>query len=291
MPPLPPPSDGLRAFAWGGEAGFVAFATGQVGAGPRQRVADLGCGRGLLSAWLLAAISPGGRVDGFDLDPEQIARARARFRPVGARPRFQVGDASALDAVGDASYDGVACMCLLVHQSDPGPVLAEMRRIARPGAWILGIEPDHVARVVGEWADEPSLVDRATAVEEAIARGAEATGAGRYRAGRDLQGWLAGAGWTAVLGRAVPDPPALAPPYGPREQALAAALERAWRGEEADEEARRTLFVAGGGRESEWGEWARMEARIRARRLDALRRGTLAHRPSLGLRAAWGAAP
>lgn len=288
MPPLPHPDDGLRGSAWGGEPGFVAFATADVGARPRQRVADLGCGRGLLSAWLLAATSPGGRVDGFDLDPEQVARARARFRRAEARPRFQVGDAAALDAVSGASYDGVACMCLLAHQSDPGRVLAEMRRIARPGAWILGIEPDHVARVAGEWVDEPTLVDRATAVEEAIARGAAATGAGRYRAGRDLEDWLAGAGLTQVRGQPVPDPPVLTPPYGPREWALAAALERSWREEAADEDARRALFVAGGGGEPEWAEWTRIEARIRARRLEALRRGTLAHRPSLGLRAGWG---
>lgn len=107
-------------------------------------VADLGCGTGRTGAWLRAhgagggdGVAPGG-IDGVDLTPEMLERARTRdvFRSLG------VADvrASGLPA---RSYDVVTTSLVDEHLPNLAPLYAESFRLAKPGGAhvIVGIHP------------------------------------------------------------------------------------------------------------------------------------------------------
>ncbi|MBR0672350.1 class I SAM-dependent methyltransferase [Neoroseomonas soli] len=105
---------------------FLDF-VGPVGAG---RVLDLGCGTGSL-ALALAARAPACRIFGVDFSPAYVEHARRRT----ADPRldFQVGDACAIPFAA-ASFDHVLSLLMLHFVPRTSDAVAEMRRVARPGA-------------------------------------------------------------------------------------------------------------------------------------------------------------
>ncbi|MEU5866376.1 methyltransferase domain-containing protein [Nonomuraea sp. NPDC047529] len=107
---------------------------------PGQTVLDLGCGPGTDLAAMADAVAPAGRVIGLDRDPVMVAEARARL---AGRPLVEVrpGDVHALP-VADGSIDRARTDRVLQHVDDPARVLAEFRRVARPGARIVMAEPD-----------------------------------------------------------------------------------------------------------------------------------------------------
>ena len=93
-------------------------------------VLDVGCGTGSLT-FALAQRSRIGELQGIDLSPAYVQHAVRRNHD--PRIAFKVGDACALD-IRDRSFDRV--LSFLVLQFIPGPerAIAEMRRVARPGA-------------------------------------------------------------------------------------------------------------------------------------------------------------
>jgi len=101
-----------------------------VGTAPSERVLDVGCGTGHLAA-AVARRSDGSRVDGVDLSPAYVDYARAHVRD--ARVRFRVADACALDEP-PASFDRVLSLLVLHFVPRARDAIAEMRRVARPGA-------------------------------------------------------------------------------------------------------------------------------------------------------------
>jgi SAM-dependent methyltransferase len=96
----------------------------------RQRAADLGCGTGRTGAWLrrkgIAAI------DGIDLTPEMLARARAR----GIYDRLVEGDVAAT-GLPAGSYDLVTTCLVDEHLAELGPLYREARRIACAGGFLV----------------------------------------------------------------------------------------------------------------------------------------------------------
>jgi ubiquinone/menaquinone biosynthesis C-methylase UbiE len=114
----------------------------RIGLRPGDAALDLGCGpRGILDL-LAAAVSPGGRVVGLDADPGHVATAAAGYPRSGpGNVRVIRGDArhTRLPA---GSFDLVHARTLLVTIPEPAGVLAEMVRLARPGGWVAGQEPD-----------------------------------------------------------------------------------------------------------------------------------------------------
>jgi ubiquinone/menaquinone biosynthesis C-methylase UbiE len=88
-------------------------------------VVDVGCGGGRAVGELA---SRGVRAIGVDLDAEMIAAAAGRW-PAG---EFHVGDATALP-LDDASVTGYRADKVLHAVADPVAVLAEARRVLRPG--------------------------------------------------------------------------------------------------------------------------------------------------------------
>lgn len=98
--------------------------------GPGHDVLDLGCGPGNL----LERLS-GRRVVGVDLSETLLGQARTRL---GSRPGFELRRAAAEELpFPDASFDRIVCSEVLEHVISPGSVIAEIRRVARPGARVV----------------------------------------------------------------------------------------------------------------------------------------------------------
>ena len=73
---------------------------------PGDRIVDLGCGPGVVAQFLS---SHGATVHGVDLHPKAVATAR-KLNEGDARCTFQVGDASDVPNLADASFDkAVSC--------------------------------------------------------------------------------------------------------------------------------------------------------------------------------------
>ncbi len=98
------------------------------------RVADIGCGGGLLSEPLARL---GARVTGVDASAEGIAAARLHAREVGLEIDYRHGTAEDL-AAGGERFDMVVAMEIIEHVPDPqGFVTAAAAPIA-PGGLFLG---------------------------------------------------------------------------------------------------------------------------------------------------------
>ncbi|GAA1014334.1 hypothetical protein Aple_079840 [Acrocarpospora pleiomorpha] len=107
---------------------------------PGQTVLDIGCGPGTDLAAMASAVMPDGMVIGVDRDPVMVAQARARL---AEQPMIEIrsGDVHALP-LDDGSVDRARTDRVLQHVTDPSQVLAEFRRVARPGGRIVMAEPD-----------------------------------------------------------------------------------------------------------------------------------------------------
>jgi SAM-dependent methyltransferase len=102
----------------------------ELGLSPDERVLDVGCGTGVLTGILLEELGPQGRIDGIDLSPAMIERARASY-PDG-RVRFQVADAADIP-LPEASVDRIVCFAAWPHFEDPDGAVREIYRLLRPG--------------------------------------------------------------------------------------------------------------------------------------------------------------
>jgi len=114
----------------------------RIGLAPGQAAIDLGCGPSGILDLLVAAVSPGGRVVGLDVDPRHTALAAHHARQLGlAGVEIVTADARAT-GLPTASFDLVHARTLLAPISNPAGVVAEMARLARPGGWVASQEPD-----------------------------------------------------------------------------------------------------------------------------------------------------
>jgi ubiquinone/menaquinone biosynthesis C-methylase UbiE len=102
---------------------------------------DLGCGpRGILDL-LAERVSPAGRVVGLDSDPSHSAMAKTFVAERGLEVEILTADArnTGLPA---GSFDLVHARTLLINVPEPGEVVAEMVRLAKPGGYVASMEPD-----------------------------------------------------------------------------------------------------------------------------------------------------
>ena len=99
---------------------------------PGLRVLDVGCGPGTISVGLAKAVAPG-ELHGVDLEQTQADLAQNIARAVGIdNAAFQAGDAVNLPFE-DNSFDVVHFHNVLMHIPDTQAVLAEVRRVLKPG--------------------------------------------------------------------------------------------------------------------------------------------------------------
>jgi len=103
-----------------------------------MRVADLGCGVGMVTRLLAELVGADGQVVGVDASDEQVAQARLLL-PAGCS-NVSFVKASATDTgLPPESFDLVYCRFLLIHLTDPHLALREMRGLLKPDG-ILVVE-------------------------------------------------------------------------------------------------------------------------------------------------------
>lgn len=98
------------------------------------RVLEIGVGTGLS----LPHYEAGKQVTGIDLSPEMLARARERVAALGLSHVEALEEMDARETTfADGSFDQVVSMYVLSVTPEPHRLLAEMRRLCKPGGDIL----------------------------------------------------------------------------------------------------------------------------------------------------------
>ena len=96
----------------------------------RGRILDMGCGTGPVLAELRAA---GWRCTGLDAAPDMLAEAHKRLSAAGLPTGdLHQGDGRAAPFP-NASFDAVLCLGVISYTDHYAPILAEVRRLLRPG--------------------------------------------------------------------------------------------------------------------------------------------------------------
>jgi SAM-dependent methyltransferase len=117
-------------FVYGGEDRARLFR--DLVGGPGLRVLDLGCRYGALSR----AYLEGNEILGLDVDREALAEAAK----LGIETRW--ADVEQPLGLDDASFDVVVAGELLEHVRDPEALVAEVRRVLKPGGRFVGSVPN-----------------------------------------------------------------------------------------------------------------------------------------------------
>jgi SAM-dependent methyltransferase len=122
-----------------------------LGVGPGLHVLDLGCGDGTTA---LPSAELGATVLGVDIAENLVAAGNARAAAAGlANLRFEEGDASKLDGLGDDRFDLLVSIFGAMFAPRPNDVAREMVRVTKPGGrivmgnWIPG-DPTLVAQIL-----------------------------------------------------------------------------------------------------------------------------------------------
>jgi ubiquinone/menaquinone biosynthesis C-methylase UbiE len=119
-----------------------------------ERVADLGCGPGLLVLDMHAQVGDDGAIEGIDLSSDMIALAQRRCAGrtnIGLR----VGDVAALP-YDDAAFDAAACTQVYEYVPDVPRALRELQRVVRPGGRVAVMDTDWES-CVWHSSDEPRM--------------------------------------------------------------------------------------------------------------------------------------
>lgn len=155
-----------------------------------MKVADFGCGVGVVTRMIAEMAGPSGSVAGVDINGAQLSEARRLCETQGLKNTFFV-EASACDTgLPRNSFDLVYCRFLLIHLPDPGACLREMKDVLKPGG-ILVVEDGDLASA----GSSPATASNAFA--DLFCRLAPTRGVD-YRLGRDLDRLVTQAGFSDV---------------------------------------------------------------------------------------------
>lgn len=98
-----------------------------------MRVADIGCGVGILSELISEFVGPTGSVVGVDASAAQIEQAEDRARRAGINNvRYVTADAAST-GLEPSTFDMAYSRFLLMHVTNPFTVLMEMHSLLKPG--------------------------------------------------------------------------------------------------------------------------------------------------------------
>jgi len=102
-----------------------------------MKVADFGCGVGVVTRMLAEMVGPSGSVTGVDVNSQQLTEAAAWCESRGVMNTAFVKADACRTGLPRGSYDLVYCRFLLLHLPDPMGCLREMRDVLRPGGIIV----------------------------------------------------------------------------------------------------------------------------------------------------------
>ena len=105
---------------------------------PGMRVADLGCGVGMVTQLLAELVGPAGEVVGVDFSGPQIEQARALL-PEHVKNVTFVQASATETGLPRESFDLVYCRFLLIHLTDPDGALREMYQLLKPNG-VIAVE-------------------------------------------------------------------------------------------------------------------------------------------------------
>ncbi|KDN83287.1 methyltransferase domain-containing protein [Kitasatospora cheerisanensis] len=177
----------LRSHRTRTAANSAAYLLPELRAG--QRLLDIGCGPGTITADLADRLGPTGRVVGVDPSEEVLVQAAALAAGRGPdRLTFEAADVYRLPYA-DASFDVVHAHQVLQHLADPVAALREMRRVTAPGGVIAVRDADYAAMT---WYPELPELDEWLALYRRTAR----SSGGEPDAGRRLLAWAHAASLT-----------------------------------------------------------------------------------------------
>jgi ubiquinone/menaquinone biosynthesis C-methylase UbiE len=116
---------------------------------PGERLLEAGCGSGLLCRQIARRVAPGGHITGIDVSYGMVAAAHQQAAQEGlaGQVTFEVGQAEAL-AYPDGAFDAILAARLLLHVAEPERVVAELRRVVRPGGRVALMDWDFDTVVV-----------------------------------------------------------------------------------------------------------------------------------------------
>lgn len=109
-----------------------------------MKVADFGCGVGVITRMLAHMVGPSGSVTGIDVEAAQLEQARELCARDGLTNTSFVKASACDTGLPRNLFDLVYCRFLLLHLSDPASCLREMRAVLKPGG-ILVVEDGDLA--------------------------------------------------------------------------------------------------------------------------------------------------
>jgi arsenite methyltransferase len=110
---------------------------------PGERILDVGCGPGLLTAEIAEEVGPTGHVMGIDTADAMIALStqRAAGSPLADRITLLKADAAALPFSGE-TFDAAVCVQVYEYVEDVETALSELHRVLKPGARTVILDTD-----------------------------------------------------------------------------------------------------------------------------------------------------
>ncbi|MGK9236488.1 methyltransferase domain-containing protein [Inquilinus limosus] len=166
-------------------------------AGP-ESILDLGCGTGVAARVIARRPEIAGPITAIDISGDLVARGRhaAEAEGLGGRIDFRVGDAHGLLDFADGAFDVVVMHTLISHVAEPATVLAEARRLLRPGGRLVVFDGDYASTTFATDAEDGGaatdrIVQEALIAHPRVMRAMPRLLAGGGFALRWSRGWLA----------------------------------------------------------------------------------------------------